>query len=295
MSAEGVLVVHKPSGPTSHDVVAQARRVYGTRAVGHAGTLDPMASGVLVLLLGEATKLAPYLTAGDKEYRAEIELGRSTDTLDALGKSTEERVLAPGWLSNAALERALEVERGRALQIPPAFSAVSVDGVRAYRMARKGQAIELPARPVRVHSLDVISADERRLVVRMTVSKGYYVRAFARDVVDSLGVPGHLAVLERLASGPFRGEEATPWPPQERPAPIPLSDAARRVLPVASLTDIGVHHARRGQTLAPEHFSALPKDPSLPFLWVAADGALVAIGRLSDDGVLRVIRGFHQQ
>lgn len=294
MSAEGLLVVHKPSGPTSHDIVAQARRLYCTRAVGHAGTLDPMASGVLVLLLGEATKLAPYLVVGNKEYRAEIEFGRSTDTLDALGQITEERSPAPGWLSDGGLEHAMEIERGRTLQIPPAFSAVSVDGVRAYRRARKGQAVDLPARPVRVHSLEVVSMGERRLVVRMTVSKGYYVRAFARDVASSLGAPGHLAALERVASGPFRTEEAVPWPPREPTAPIPLSAAAGRILPVGSLTDIGAHRAKCGQALAPEHFSTLPEELSVPFLWMGTGGIPVAIGRLADDGLLRVIRGFHQ-
>lgn len=296
MSAEGLLVVHKPSGPTSHDIVAQARRVYRTRAVGHAGTLDPMASGVLVLLFGEATKLAPYLTAGDKEYRAELELGRSTDTLDALGQVTEQRELTASWLSNAELERALGAERERTLQVPPAFSAVSVGGVRAYQRARKGQALVLPARHVRVHSLEVVSVHEHRLVVRMTVSKGYYVRAFARDVASSLGVPGHLAALERLSSGPFKADEAVPWPPpSEAPAPIPLSAAACRVLPAGSLTDIGAQRARCGQPLVPEHFSALPEEPSLPFLWVDPAGTPVAIGRRAEDGALRVARGFRQQ
>lgn len=292
MSAEGLLVVHKPSGPTSHDVVAQARRLYRTRAVGHAGTLDPMASGVLILLLGEATKLASYLTLEDKEYLATVALGMGTDTLDALGTPTSEADLAHGWLSEAALERALGAERGRSLQVPPAFSAISVGGVRAYRSARRGEAVDLPARSVKVHSLAVVSHDDRRIVVRMKVSKGYYVRAFARDLAEALGVPGHLAALERLASGPFRIEMAVPWPPEEPPSPLPLAEAARIALPVGLLTDMGAHRAARGQSLGTEHFGELPPHPSEPFAWFAPGGALVAVGRSTDPATFRVARGF---
>ena len=119
----GGLVVDKPSGPTSHDVVARARRVYGTREIGHAGTLDPMASGVLVLMIGEACKLSQYLTAASKRYMATVGFGRSTDTLDALGQTTEERILPAGWLDQAALAAALSLESQRESQVPPAVSA----------------------------------------------------------------------------------------------------------------------------------------------------------------------------
>ncbi|HVJ19071.1 MAG TPA: tRNA pseudouridine(55) synthase TruB, partial [Polyangiaceae bacterium] len=167
---DGVLIVDKPGGKTSHDVVAQARRLFGTRAVGHAGTLDPMATGVLLLLFGEATKLSPFLTADDKRYRAEITLGRSTDTFDAEGEITEERVVPA--LEQSAVLAALSLERSRSEQVPPSFSAIKVDGQRAHRLSRQGRPPELPPRPVTVHSLELVALDATTLALEMSVSKG---------------------------------------------------------------------------------------------------------------------------
>ncbi|MBM4362958.1 MAG: tRNA pseudouridine(55) synthase TruB, partial [Deltaproteobacteria bacterium] len=191
MSPSGVLVVDKPTGPTSHDVVAAARRLLRTRAVGHAGTLDPLASGVLLLLVGEATKLTPWLTAGAKEYRATIALGRATDTLDAEGETTAEARLAAGQPDAGAVDDALEVERQRRSQVPPAVSAISVGGVRAHRLARRGLAPELPPRDVEVDELVLERAAGDELVVRVRASKGYYVRSLARDLGETLGIPAH--------------------------------------------------------------------------------------------------------
>ncbi|MEB2324522.1 MAG: tRNA pseudouridine(55) synthase TruB, partial [Sorangiineae bacterium] len=250
----GVLAVDKPEGPTSHDLVAGARRLYGTRAVGHAGTLDPMATGVLLLLFGEATKLSGYLLGEDKRYRAEISFGRSTDTLDALGRVTEEASLAPDWLAPGALEAALDAERARAEQLPPAFSAIKLAGEPAHRRARRGDPPELAPRAVRVRALELVARSARRLEVELTVEKGYYVRSFARDLGARLGVPSHLSRLRRLASGDFRVEDAIPWPPPEPVAPLPVAEAARRCLGAAELTPAGAARARLGPRLAREDF-----------------------------------------
>lgn len=292
MSIDGLLVVDKPSGPTSHDIVSQARRLYGTRSVGHAGTLDPMASGVLVLLFGEATKLSPYLTAEQKEYRATLSFGRSTDTLDALGRTTAEEPLTPGWLTDTHLARALDIERARLEQEPPAFSALSVNGTRAYRKARRGEAVALASRPVGVRALRALSYSDTELVVELRVSKGYYVRAFARDVGTSLRVPAHLSALVRLASGPYRLEDAVKWPPADRPPPIPLAAAAGRALPTARLTEEGAVRARQGKALHREDFASAPGDEDDVACWVDPDGRLAALGRLEPSGEYRVVRGF---
>lgn len=295
MNVDGILVVDKPRGPTSHDIVAQARRVLGTRAVGHAGTLDPMASGVLVLLVGEATKLAPYLSLDDKEYRATVELGRGTDTCDAEGTTTEECTLPEGFPPTAALEAALEGERARTEQVPPAFSAVSIGGQRAHRLARRGETVALPPRPVSVTRLSLLecrNADAEgraRLTLSLGVSKGYYVRSLARDLGVRLGVPAHLTCLRRVASGPYGIDAALGWPPDGIPELVPLVRAACTALPSATLTATGEALARNGSALTETHFEAPP--PSLSAAWLSPDRKLVAIGHLAE-GVYRVIRGF---
>jgi tRNA pseudouridine55 synthase len=293
VSTTGVLVANKPRGVTSHDVVNGARRLFSTRAVGHAGTLDPMASGVLVLLFGEATKLAAYVTLADKEYRATVTFGSATDTLDADGRTVREEPLGPDWLDESRLSAALDVERARTLQEPPEFSAISVGGERSYRRARRGESVHLAPRAVRLERLEVLERGDRSLTLALTVSKGYYVRAFARDLGASLGIPAHLSNLARIASGPFRIEEATAWPPETLPALIPVAAAARRSLPCATLASSGAERAARGQRLAPTDFANEP--PQGTSAWFAADGTLAALGSRHPDGTFRVIRGFHGQ
>ncbi len=287
----GVLVVDKPSGPTSHDVVARARRLYGTREVGHAGTLDPMASGVLVLMFGQACKLSGYLTALAKRYRAEVSFGSSTDSLDATGQVTERRELGPGWLEPDALERALSAERARDLQVPPAVSAIQVGGERAYRAARRGQSLSLPARPVRVAELTLHGASDERLSLELEVSKGYYVRALARDLGDALGVPAHLSALRRLASGAFTLADAVAWPRDTAAPLMPTATAARRALPCATLTGEGVARARTGRALDASHFTEVPAGEAVT-AWMSEAGELVALGSETAPGEYRVLRGF---
>ena len=289
---DGVLVVDKPGKATSHDIVAQARRIFGTREVGHAGTLDPMATGVLLLLFGEATKLSGFLTRDRKRYRATIYLGRATDSLDADGRTTEEVPFNLEQLSPASLEDALAVERARLRQVPPAVSAIKIDGKRAYALTRAGNAPELAEREVSVAELTLISQRENELVVEVEASKGYYVRALARDLGASLGFPAHLSQLRRLASGRFELGDAYAWPASADTALLATAEAARRALPAAVLAETGERRARLGQTLEPADFVNLGGAPLTETeAWFNDAGQLIALGHQRTPGEFRVVRG----
>jgi tRNA pseudouridine55 synthase len=290
LDPHGVLVVDKPVGPTSHDVVAQARRLFGIREVGHAGTLDPGASGVLVLLLGEATKLSQYLTAQDKRYLATIEFGRATDTWDAQGKTVQTATLVPGQLDPYRVEHALEAERMRTAQTPPLFSAIQIGGVRAHRASRRGVPVTLGPRSVSVQSLELVSCSEQQVSVRLTVSKGYYVRSLAHDLGQRMGAPALLAQLRRVASGPFSLDDAVAWPPAAPPALLGMADAARRSLPTAELTERGRGRALHGQSLTDSDFLSAP--PQALSAWLSQSGELVALGQASGSTTYQVVRGF---
>jgi tRNA pseudouridine55 synthase len=303
----GVLVVDKPRGPTSHDVVARVRRALHTREVGHAGTLDPMATGVLVVAVGEATKLVPWLMAQSKSYEATIALGVETDSLDADGRETR-RVPTSETLRAAlaesrgphlapALRAALEVERARRTQVPPAFSAIHTDGERAHERARRGEDVELAPRVVSVHRLDLVASSEEPpfVAVALDVSKGYYVRSLARDLAAALGTVGHLTALRRMRSGCFVAEEALPLdtPDDELAARVePLARVATRALPVARLTAAGTRHARHGRRVRAADIDA---PTSAPCAWIDETGALVAVGETDADGSGRILRGFGQR
>lgn len=298
----GVLTFDKPRGYTSHDVVAHVRRALRTRAVGHAGTLDPMATGVLVVLVGEATKLAPWLTAQDKVYEATVALGIETDTLDAEGSEVRREALSPelqAALTQSSaiapfIEDALALERKRTLQLPPVYSAIQVDGERAYAMARRGAPPVLAERPVQARSLGLVSwgCEPAHLSVALEVSKGYYVRSLARDLATALGTVGHLTSLRRLRSGNFDLAssltlEASPEAMREKLEP--LASAAARALSVARLTSSGCEDARQGRRVHPTAIAS----PALgPCAWLNPEGALVAIGEIEADGGGRVLRGF---
>jgi tRNA pseudouridine55 synthase len=294
-AADGVLVVDKPGKATSHDVVARARRVFGTREVGHAGTLDPMATGVLLLLFGEATKLSQFLTRDRKRYRATVCLGRATDTLDADGRTTEEVPVAPEQLSEALISAALESEKARRFQVPPAVSAIKVDGRRSYALARAGNAPELAEREVHVEHLLLLGRSEHELVLEVEASKGYYVRALARDLGAALGLPAHLSALRRLASGRFELSDAAPWPLDPAVPLLPTAEAARRALPSAVLNSDGERRARLGQTLALSDFDEpVEVQISETVAWFGRSGELIALGEERSPGEFRVVRGFRQ-
>lgn len=199
-------MVDKPKGPTSFDIVAQTRRLFKTKAIGHTGTLDPFATGLLVLLLGRYTRLCEYLTAQDKTYEAEICFGVGTDTDDCEGQ-----VIATAdasHLTPALINTALQTFLGEQLQVPPQYSAISINGERAYKKARRGELIEIPARPIKIHEIKSISTNP--FCIRLRVSKGTYIRAIARDLGVKLGVPAHLTNLRRTASGSYQVSEASP-------------------------------------------------------------------------------------
>ena len=303
-SPSGVLVIDKPRGPTSHDVVARARRALRLRAIGRAGTLDPMATGVLVLAIGEATKLTPWLAAQEKSYEATIALGVLTDTLDADGRETSRAPLSEELRSSLARSRgptiapalraAFASERARRAQVPPAYSALHLGGQRAHVLARKGEAPELAPREVHVSRLELLacSEDPAWIAVALDVSKGYYVRSLARDLAENLGTVGHLTSLRRTRSGCFRLDEALPLetPSDELLARVlPLSRAATRALRVAQLTPAGTLDARHGRPVAPHDIDC--PGPG-PHAWLDGAAQLVAIGEVDAEGRGRVIRGF---
>ena len=290
---DGVLVVDKPGKATSHDIVAQARRIFGTRDVGHAGTLDPMATGVLLLLFGEATKLSGFLTRDRKRYRATVSFGRATDTLDADGRTTEEAPVTPDRLSEQAVTEALQQEQSRLSQVPPAVSAIKVDGKRSYALARAGQAPELAEREVRVETLSLIQRGESELTIEVEASKGYYVRALARDLGLALGLPAHLSALRRLASGRFELADAATWPAASDARLVSTAEAAQRALPSAVLNETGERRARLGQVVDPADFIRLSEAPiSETAAWFSQSGALIALGEQRAGGEFRVVRGF---
>jgi tRNA pseudouridine55 synthase len=300
----GVLVIDKPRGPTSHDAVGVVRRALGTRAVGHAGTLDPMATGVLVVAVGEATKLTPWLVDRSKVYEATLALGVETDTLDADGRETrrvdlETQVRAALARSRAGavdplLAGALDAELARRTQVPPAFSAIQQGGVRSYARARRGEDVELAPRDVRVDRLDLVACGEApaQLSVVLEASKGYYVRALARDLAAHLGTVAHLTALRRTRSGCFGIDEALPLaasPGELGAGLIPLARAAERALPVARLTSAGAKDARHGRPVQPQDLVGAADGPCA---WLDEDGALVAVGEREVGGQGHVVRGF---
>lgn len=286
---DGVYVVDKPGGLTSHDVVARLRKQLGTRAIGHAGTLDPMATGVLLLLAGEATKLSPYLTLETKSYRAEVRFGIATDSLDIDGHVEREVEVPPGSLTEAALLSALEGERARSEQTPPVISAIQIGGERAHRLARRGEAPELAPRPVRVVRLELGAVHADRVELEVTATKGYYVRALARDLGERLGLPACLSALRRTESGGFTLGEALAWPVPAGAVPLSLLAAARRCLPSVELSPDGAERAKLGKPLSHDHF-VVPPAAEGPSAWTHAE-ALIAVGAARDDG-FRVLRGF---
>ena len=226
----GVLVVDKPEGPTSHDVVTLTRRVLGVSRVGHTGTLDPLATGVLPLVIGRATRLAQFLTASDKTYEARIAFGRSTDTYDARGKETSACDRRP---TREQLDHALEKFRGEFEQTPPAYSAKNIGGERAYELARKGKTGTLP-QPVMVnaHRLDVLAFDGETATLSMTVTAGFYVRSLAHDLGEALGCGAVLVALRRTRSGEFGPDAAVPL---EEVLRSKREDVARRLIPLSGL------------------------------------------------------------
>jgi tRNA pseudouridine55 synthase len=248
----GLVVVDKPAGITSHDVVSRVRRLAGTRKVGHAGTLDPMATGVLVLGVNRATRLLGHLMLTEKAYDATIRLGASTTTDDADGEIVS---TAPtGHLDEARIRSALAASVGVIDQVPTAVSAIKVGGKRAYTRVRGGEDVELAARSVTIHELEVhdVRPEGERVEVDLSVrcSSGTYIRAIARDLGAELGVGGHLGALRRTAVGPFRLDEAhTIEQLAEELTMLPIADAARASFPSRDLGEPQAGDVRHGRQI----------------------------------------------
>ena len=275
----------KPGGWTSHDVVARVRRLAGTRKVGHAGTLDPMATGVLVLGVNRATRLLTYLVGADKEYTATIRLGQSTVTDDAEGEVSSSAGAAE--VAPDALEAASSRLRGPIEQVPSAVSAIKVDGQRAYARVRGGEDVKLAARPVTIHRFDVLgqrttTTGDGTAVTDLDVvvgcSSGTYVRALARDLGAALGTGGHLTALRRAHVGPFgldgAADLAVLGEAHERGEPVALlslTAAARAVFPVRELDEADARALRYGQCIA-AHGSAVG-----PVAALSPEGTVVAL------------------
>jgi tRNA pseudouridine55 synthase len=283
---DGALLLDKPVGPSSNGVLQEAKRLLGAKKAGHGGTLDPLASGLLLLLFGEATKFAGLLLDQDKEYLASLKLGETTVTGDAEGQVLETR---PVQVSLQAIHLTLEKFRGEIEQLPPMHSALKRDGVPLYRLARQGKAVERASRRVRILELEVVSFEPPRLELRVRCSKGTYIRTLAEDIGAALGTGAHLSGLRRTASGRFRVEDAVGL---EALRQLPPAARSGRVLPLAALVD-GLPRAaldagaearlRNGQAL---QISGLAEGVVAV---VRADGALIGLGR-SEGGVLRPLR-----
>ncbi len=279
----GLLLLDKPSGPTSHDMVYALRRGAREKRVGHAGTLDPLATGLLVLCLGTATRLSEYLAGKDKRYTARVRLGQATTTYDAQGDMTAESADLP---ERAQVEAALAQFRGPQRQVPPQFSAIKRGGQKAYEVARRGAHIELEPRPVEFYEITLVAWQPPELSLDVHCSAGTYIRSLAHDLGQALGCGAHLAGLRRTASGTFRIEEAVTldaltaafergpqaWQQYLRPPDAALSDwpalhltaeAARQVLrgQAVRLGAVTSEHAR-AYNAAGEFFAILRGDPA---------------------------------
>ncbi len=280
-SPSGLVIIDKPAGLTSHDVVARVRRIAGTRKVGHAGTLDPMATGVLVIGLEKATRLLGYLTVTEKEYRATIRLGQSTTTDDAEGEITGG---APRLVSDDELRVAVGALTGHIQQVPPQVSAIKVKGKRAYKLTRAGAAPELAARPVTVHEFTVSqtrpAGDFLDVDATIRCSSGTYIRSLARDLGTALGTGGHLTALRRTRVGPYSEAQARSLDfLAERLVVQPLATAAAQAFPRRDLT------ADQARVLA--HGGSLPAQgpregqqstaAATVFAAFGPDGSLVAL------------------
>lgn len=267
---EGLLLIDKPRGMTSHDVVDVVRRALGTRRVGHAGTLDPLATGLLAVGVGRATRLLRFLSDLDKTYEGTARLGEETDTLDAEGTivaTSEVRV------TREAVVRAAAEMVGESHQTPPAFSAVKVGGRPLYRAARRGDPVEAPARRIRVDAFEVLDFDgERDVDVRITCSSGTYVRVLVADLGRALGCGAHLRRLERTRIGPFALGDATP--PDAPGTPLSLERAVAH-LPRIDLSAEEADAAGHGRILGPGGMAG-------PYGVFSPDGRLIGVYR--DDG-----------
>ncbi len=291
---DGLLVLDKPEGKTSFQVVAEVRRHLRTRKAGHTGTLDPMATGVLPICVGEATKVVTFILDADKEYVADVRLGAATDTQDRTGKVIAEAVVPA--LSVAALEEALQAFRGPIQQTPPMFSAIQVDGKRLYDLARAGQVVERESRPVTVHALELLSFASPDLRLRVRCSKGTYVRTLAHDLGERLGCHAHLTALRRTETCGFTLDQAVTLDELRRD---PQAVAARLLTPAEAIGFLPAVTVRadlvprlfQGQRLGAAGLGVGPGPDGQRVRMLSEAGGLLAVAQWNREGLqyLRVL------
>ncbi|HET7672102.1 MAG TPA: tRNA pseudouridine(55) synthase TruB [Burkholderiales bacterium] len=277
---DGALLLDKPVGVSSNRALQAAKKLLGASKAGHGGTLDPLASGLLVILLGEATKFAGPMLDADKEYLASVKLGERTDTGDAEGAVLETR---PVSVDDAQIQAALARFRGAIEQTPPMHSALKRDGVPLYKLARKGETVERKPRRVEIHELELLARRDEVLDLRVRCSKGTYIRTLAEDIGAALGSGGHLAALRRTGSGRFRVDDAVTLEALDRRHVLPL-DSLLADLPRAELDAAAEARLRNGQPLkisdVREGLCALYR----------VGGGVIGLGYAAPEGFLKVLR-----
>lgn len=293
---DGLLLIDKPRGITSHDVVWRVRRAVRDRTVGHAGTLDPMATGLLVVLLGKATRLSAWLTLDRKRYVTTVRFGVATASLDADGAVTAQMPEGTAVPSPDAVRAAVAKRVGPMLQVPPAVSAIKVDGEPMHARTRRGEEVVLDARPVTLERAEVLDVRPGECDLDLTVSKGFYVRSFARDLAEDLGTLGHLTALRRTESGVFTLDDAVDPETLDaaarndadararvmaKVAPVASAARAMRSLTVDAETAVALGHGKRVACAADEGVALVLSDA----------GAVVCVANVRE-GVMSVARGF---
>ena len=251
----GFVVIDKPSGITSHDVVAKLRKTLGTKRVGHAGTLDPMATGVLVVGVNNATKFLQYITEGKKGYLATIRLGQSTTTDDKEGDVIDS--ISPENISTGEIERLLALQVGKVMQVPSKVSAIKINGERAYDLVREGKEVEIPAREVEIYELNILDIRKSEFIdidISVTCSAGTYIRAIARDLGAQLGVGGHLIALRRNLVSPFGLADCSTL---ENPRILPLTEVISKIMPVRRVDLAEISELKFGRALQKSEFSGV--------------------------------------
>jgi tRNA pseudouridine55 synthase len=273
----GWIVLDKPVGMTSTYAVSAVRRLLNAKKAGHAGTLDPLASGILPLAFGEATKTVPYVVDGEKAYTFTVKWGAETDTDDSEGRTVATSDVRP---SVAEIEDRLVDFTGTVMQVPPRYSAIKVDGERAYDLARDGEEVELKARPVEVHALRLVGHDAESATFEAECGKGTYVRAIARDLGRALGCLGHVTALRRTRVGPFTLDDSTPWKDLDG-APEAAAEALLSVegglseLPCVVISRDQASRLRRGQSVILRGRDAPAEGGPV---YAACSGVVIAVG-----------------
>lgn len=297
----GVILVDKPAGPTSFDVVRRVRRVLGVKSAGHTGTLDPAASGLLPVCVGDATRIASFLTDGDKEYEGVVHFGVTTDTLDAEGEIVETRDASN--VTRAAVEAQARSMLGPSEQRPPMYSARRVDGKRLYDLAREGIEVERRATPIIIHRFDVVSFEHPKATIRVRASKGTYIRVIAEDLGRALGTGAHLAALRRTGSGAFDVSEAISLDALETDGDVARSrllpvEEALRFLPALQLDERHATSVAFGNPVdiaMQKRLSLPPQTPGARVRILDPAGLIVAVGEVMDNGVVRLARVLRSQ